>query len=135
MTEYTLNFDKVQDIYDKAKAIAETLGDLRKSQNCSLNRMEYNGRRLQICAAQDSQLLTIHFDARENTGRTYYSQCLNVSSLGNIEYYSEPHLSEKEAGIDAKREDVYLSWQNWLNDAYKESQLQNATICKGAIAS
>jgi len=117
MPNTLLNLQPVEEIYAKAQFILEHLG----VQNGTS--IGFKGNRLDISGSTENAMLAIWFDARENTKSPYPSNCLTVNSLGQLNYFSDPHLSEKEAG-EGGRTDVYLPWINWLNRVYKHAQMQ-----------
>ena len=114
---YELETNDIQEIYDQCCTVLEVLGKLGNLG--PISRM-YRGHRLDISGSADDPMLLVSFDARENTGRPHFSQCLCVTNQGTIKGYSNPHLSEVEAG-EGDREQVYLPWTNWLKRAYKEA--------------
>lgn len=120
MLDFDLQLDKVEEVYQKARFILEVLGEKEG------HRVEYYGDRIRISGYASNALTVIYFDNRENTGEAYWGECLNVSSLGTIEYLSTPHLSEKESGKGC-RNDVYLPWVNWLNKAHQIAKQKHET--------
>lgn len=109
-----LNLDKIEEIYSKARTVLLQLGEE------SEGFLSLKKGRLQISGAKNNSMLSVYFYNKENSGSSCPSTCLTVSSNGRLKHYSEPCLSEKEAGEGEGREGVYLPWINWLNRLYLE---------------
>jgi hypothetical protein len=62
--------------------------------------------------------MTIEFDNRANTGMNYWSQPLNVSSIGTIESISQPHISQWEAKEGESKRNC-IPWYSYLIREYQ----------------
>ncbi len=111
-----LDLSKVQEIYDKARFLLVEFG--KKDGYSTV----FASERIQIHGSTENAMLSVYFDDRMNTGEKYPSTAISVDSRGRLQAYSEPHLSEKEAGEDECRDDVYLPWTNWLERVYREAK-------------
>lgn len=119
MSEFELQLGKIEEVYQKARFILEVFGRQDK------DRLECTVDRLRISGSASNLMLNIYFDDRISSGNRFWAECLCVSSLGTIEYLSNPHISEKDAR-EGRRSTVFLPWTNWLIRAHKIAEQKQA---------
>ena len=105
-------FSDIEKHYKMARAILEAKGTLKG------NQLYWESSKIRISGSPDNLMLSIDFDDRANTGRDFWSQPLNISSIGTIERVSRPHLSQAEAK-EGRSKMTYISWSSFLNREYQ----------------
>jgi hypothetical protein len=115
-------FGDISEHYRMAREILDLAGVVSDDGTTS----DYVGGRIHIHGSTGHSLLTIDFDNRANTGHDYWGRAMSISSLGSIEYISQPHLSEAEAKEGRRRKDCYIKWHTFLKRKYKNIQQTQA---------
>jgi hypothetical protein len=105
-------FSDIEKHYKMARAILEAKGNLKG------NQLYWESSKIRISGSPDNLMLSIDFDDRANTGRDFWSQPLNISSIGSIERVSQPHLSQAEAK-EGRSKMSYIPWYSFLNREYQ----------------
>lgn len=113
-SDFGIDFEEIEGWAKKAHEILDAKGVDK-----------YTGDR--IFLNRDRGVLTIGFDARENTGLNYWSTVLSIGSKGHIQSVARHHLSEVEAG-EGDDEYAYLPWETWLNRLHKKKDEAESTL-------
>lgn len=108
-------FADIDKYYSMAREILEAKGVLSDS---SYPQLFWQNGRIRISGSPENLMMTIEFDNRANTGKDYWSQPLNVSSIGTIHSISQPHLSESEAK-EGRSKSKYIPWYSYLIREYQ----------------
>ena len=117
------SFEEISEHYSMAREILDLAGTISADNEI----VEYRGGRIWISGSPKSMILVIYFDDRANTGKDYWAQALNVSSIGTIHHISQPHLSEAEAK-EGRSKYRYIQWGTFLRREHEKVKREARSV-------